>query len=262
MLRDPYEVLGLPRGATQEEVSAAYKKLAREKHPDRFRDAKEKQAAQESFKEINQAYERIKSVESDPTRNPFGGYGFEQFSGGQGSSRGRGRGFDSIFNAFFGGGPFGFGSDFGRAIYQTELNVKTEDTLRENSVSLVLEERRVEVKIPAFVRDGQKVQADVAGASVIITVHLHSKEFFRVGNNLLTVLAVSPDGQGEYQLPGQARHSVPLRGKAIFDEVVLERSVAFPDGRGYRGDLIGVVDTAASRRSREVINAWLASRQT
>ncbi|MHC1785630.1 MAG: DnaJ domain-containing protein [Christensenellales bacterium] len=95
-MRDPYEVLGVPRSATQAEVTTAYRKLAKKFHPDLNPGDKN---AQQKMSEVNVAYEEIKSgraVNTDYSRpqagagqragNPYGAYGgynpFEQFFGG------------------------------------------------------------------------------------------------------------------------------------------------------------------------------------
>ena len=57
-MRDPYEVLGVPRSATQQEVTAAYRKLAKKFHPDLNPGDK---SAQTKMSEVNVAYEEIKS---------------------------------------------------------------------------------------------------------------------------------------------------------------------------------------------------------
>lgn len=108
--RDYYEVLGVDKKASQEEIKRAYRKLAKECHPDLHPNDK---TAEERFKELNEANE----VLSDPEKrakydqygfdgpmggNPFGG-GYQDFSGGFG-------GFDSIFDTIFGGSMGGMGS--------------------------------------------------------------------------------------------------------------------------------------------------------
>ena len=60
-MRDPYEVLGVPNTATDEEVKKAYRNLARKYHPDNYHDNPLADLAQERMKEINEAYEAIQS---------------------------------------------------------------------------------------------------------------------------------------------------------------------------------------------------------
>lgn len=59
MERDPYEVLGVARGASDDEIKKAYRSLAKKYHPDNFTDADQRSRAEEKMKEINAAYERI-----------------------------------------------------------------------------------------------------------------------------------------------------------------------------------------------------------
>ena len=97
--RDYYEILGVNKDATPEQIRKAYKKLALKWHPDKNPDNKKE--AEEKFKEINEAY----TVLSDPKSKQqydFGGFNFENV------------GFDphEIFKNFFGGkNPFSFGFD-------------------------------------------------------------------------------------------------------------------------------------------------------
>lgn len=60
-MRDPYQVLGVPSTATDEEVKKAYRNLARKYHPDNYHDNPLADLAQERMKEINEAYETIQS---------------------------------------------------------------------------------------------------------------------------------------------------------------------------------------------------------
>jgi len=113
--RDYYEILGLQRGASTDDIKSAYRKLALKWHPDRWLDGSEseKKTAEEKFKEASEAY----SVLSDPDKKAkydkfghagLGGQGAPDFSGGFGN-------LNDILNDLFGEGFGGFGgfSGFG-----------------------------------------------------------------------------------------------------------------------------------------------------
>ncbi len=132
--RDYYEVLGLSKGASDDEIKRSFRKLAMKYHPDRNPDNKE---AEEKFKEINEAY----SVLSDPDKKSkydrfghagvdpnagFGGGGFEGFSGFGG--------FEDIFN-MFGGGGFG-----GRGFSRRDPNAPMRGGDIQKSVTIDFEE--------------------------------------------------------------------------------------------------------------------------
>jgi molecular chaperone DnaJ len=102
MPRDPYEVLGVARGADENQIKKAFRKLARELHPD----VNSSETAEEDFKEAAEAYE----VLSDPERRAtFDRYGWEGLrSGGYAPPDFSGFGsLGDIFDAFFGGGMGG-----------------------------------------------------------------------------------------------------------------------------------------------------------
>jgi molecular chaperone DnaJ len=118
-MKDPYEVLGLSRGASEEEVKKAYRKLSRIYHPDANVNNPDKDKAEEKFKEIQQAY---KSIMDGTANNPYGNNGAGGYSsGGYGSGSYGNGGYSSYngrtdydesdpFGGFYGGfGPFGFG---------------------------------------------------------------------------------------------------------------------------------------------------------
>jgi molecular chaperone DnaJ len=97
--RDPYEVLGVSRSASAEEIRVAYRKLARKFHPDVNRDKPEAEA---QFKEIGQAYEILSDSDKRARFDQFGSVD-EQIAGGYGG----GADFSDLFDMFFGGSPQG-----------------------------------------------------------------------------------------------------------------------------------------------------------
>jgi molecular chaperone DnaJ len=108
---DPYEVLGVPRDADERQVKRAFRTLARELHPDVNSHDPE---AEEKFKEAAEAYEILSDAERRAT---YDRYGFEGLDSRGFASTAHGFGsFADIFDAFFGGDPFGgaFGRGPGR----------------------------------------------------------------------------------------------------------------------------------------------------
>jgi len=102
--RDYYELLGVPRAASEDDLKKAYRKLAMKYHPDRNPGDK---AAEAHFKEINEAYSVLSDAQKRPT---YDRYGHDAFSAGSSGGGGFGGGFDAnvgdmfndIFEDFFG----------------------------------------------------------------------------------------------------------------------------------------------------------------
>lgn len=108
--RDYYDTLGVERTASDEDIKKAFRRLARQHHPDVQHGEKDKKQAEEKFKEIAEAYEVLSDQEKRKRYDTFGhagaqgGGGFEGFDFGQG---GFGDIFNDIFDDFFGGGRAG-----------------------------------------------------------------------------------------------------------------------------------------------------------
>jgi curved DNA-binding protein len=168
--RDYYEVLGVPRTATADEIKRAYRQLARKHHPD-LKPASEKAGAAEKFKEINEAYEVLSDPEKrgkydalgagykggmDYTPPPGPGWTASDTSGWDDSE-----GFSDFFASLFGRSGRGGGRGGGVRItipgsdVEAELPVTVEELLRGGRRRLQLPGgRAVEVEIPPGARDG------------------------------------------------------------------------------------------------------------
>src|ERR1700735_4740619 len=181
--RDFYEILGVPRTATQDEIQRAYRQLARQHHPDVNKDP----GAEDRFKEISEAYD----VLSDPqTRRRYDAFGadfrqvpedvdpeaFQRSRAGAGQARGAGGAGAGPFGTGLGddlgginiedllGGIFG-GRGYGPipgADQEAELELTVEEAFQGGHRSVTLEgpdgRRTLEVKIPAGVTNGQRIR--------------------------------------------------------------------------------------------------------
>jgi molecular chaperone DnaJ len=128
MRRDPYEVLGVSRDAGEGEIKKTFRRVARELHPDVNRHDPE---AEEKFKEAAEAYEILSDAERRATYDRFG---FEGLDSRGYASQAHGFGsFADIFDAFFGGDPFGaaFGRGGGGRVQGGDIAVEVEIALAE-----------------------------------------------------------------------------------------------------------------------------------
>ncbi|MFR3299278.1 MAG: DnaJ domain-containing protein, partial [Fusobacterium sp.] len=114
--KDYYDLLGVEKTASENDIKKAYRKLAMKYHPDKFSNAseKEKKEAEEKFKEVNEAYQVLSDPDKRAKYDRFGHAAFENGGAGAGGFGGFSGGFEGfgnaedIFSSFFGGGG-GFG---------------------------------------------------------------------------------------------------------------------------------------------------------
>ena len=132
--RDYYEVLGVPKNASEDEIKKAYRKLAMKYHPDRNQGDAAK-AAEEKFKEAKEAYEMLSDAQKRAAYDQYGHAGVDpNLRGGMGGAEGFGGGFAEAFGDIFGdmfGGQRG-GTRGGRQVYRgSDLSYAMEITLEE-----------------------------------------------------------------------------------------------------------------------------------
>ncbi len=202
-----YETLGISKGASQDEIKKAYRRLARKYHPDINKDPK----AEEKFKEINAAYEILsdsgKRKQYDTYGdNMFGGQNFHDFASSQGDVNldeilknifGGGGGFSGGFGSF-GGANFG-SSGFNRSSFsEPDLDATARITIPFNTAILGGKHgvsyggESFDIKIPAGIKNGEKMRIKGKGKSFnkkkgdlfLIVEVAKSPEYDRDGDDL------------------------------------------------------------------------------
>ena len=212
MAKSLYETLGLTDGASESEIKKAYRKLARQYHPDVNKEA----SAEEKFKEINAAYEVLsdkdKKAQYDMHGDSmFGGQNFHDFSRAQGGSAdldeilrqmfsGGGGGFGGFGGASGGFGGFGGSSGFtSQQRQQPNLDIQTNVTIPFSvsilggSHSVSVNGERFDIKIPAGVKTGEKMrvkgkghaQGGMAGDLFLKIMVASNPDYVREGDDLV-----------------------------------------------------------------------------
>lgn len=228
--KDYYKTLGVSRTATPDEIKRAYRKLAREFHPDRNK-AKN---AEDRFKEVNEAHEVLSDAKKRQAYDQLGanwragerftpppGWNFDMGgAGGPGAGAyaraGRSRagdfgGFSDFFSSLFGnaggagfGGPGfdsqGFGGGFetggGGRDQRARISISIEDSYNGSTRSITLGNRTLNVRIPQGVTAGQTIRLAgqaPGGGDVLLEVEFAAHAQFRVdGRDIHATLSVSP----------------------------------------------------------------------
>ena len=168
--RDFYDILGVQKNASDDEIKKSYRKLAMKYHPDRNKDD---QAAERKFKEATAAYEALKDPEKRAAYDQYGHDAFRQ--GGMGGGQGFGDfsgGFSDIFEEFFGGG-FGGSSRQRGPQRGNDLRYNMSVTLQE-----AFSGKKSQIRIPSY--EGCDLcsatgSADKSGPSTCSTCGGHGK---------------------------------------------------------------------------------------
>ena len=221
MKKDFYEILGISKGATPEEIKKAYRKKAIEFHPDKNPGNKE---AEENFKTAAEAYEIL----SDPNKKAkYDQYGHQAFDGGGGYGGGQHMNMDDIFSQFgdifggaFGGGGFsGFGGGGGqRRVKGSNLRIKVKLTLEEIANGV---EKKVKVK--------RKVQASGVTYRSCPTCN-GSGQIMKVANTILgrmQTAATCHNCGGSGQMLDQKPAGADAQGMVLEEDTV---SIKIPAG--------------------------------
>ena len=292
--RDYYETLGVARDASNEDIRKAYRKLARENHPDVNKDP----GAEDRFKEISEAYEVLRDPDKRKRYDQLGANwkagqdvsgapgwedvfrrGRQRGGGGGGPSGGFGDGvrvefggdldgadFSEFFGDLFGGGGgrssifdgFGGGRTRRSADQEAILELSLEEAAAGGTKRLSIDGRELEVDIPPWVRDGQRLRvrggaSSDADGDLILRIRLRPHPRLRIkGDDLQVDLPIAPwEGALGAKVPvqtltGIAQVTVPP-GSSSGRRLRL-RGEGLPKEGGGKGDLYAVVSIKVPKK--------------
>lgn len=288
--KDFYAALGVPKDADQDQIKKAYRKLARDLHPDRNPGDT---ASENRFKEVGEAYNVLSDAKQRQQYDAVramggggprfqaggpGGAGFEDvfsgmFNGGGGGQQYRAQGFEDMLGNLFGGGGFSRGPQKGSDVAAT-TEVSFRQAAEGETITLRTSTGTITTRLPVGVRDSQKIRLrgkGRAGANggpagdLILTVRVAKHPVFSSeGKNLRVRVPVSFD---EAALGAQVE--VPtLDGSRVKVKI----PAGTPSGKTLRvkghglvakdgtGDLLATVDVSVpsklSRKAKEALQTF------
>lgn len=200
--RDYYDILGIPKTSSDEDIKKAYRKLAREHHPDMVA-AEGKADAEKRFKELNEAYQVLSDPEKKRMYDQFGTTDGNPFGGQWGPFNAADFGFDpfDIFEEVFGFRGFGGARRprRGKNLYY-EMHVDFADAVKGAEKEVDVESGRIKIKIPKGARDGVELRFVGKGAAgpngvpagdLFISLRVPTpREFRRSGDDLVTAVSI------------------------------------------------------------------------
>jgi molecular chaperone DnaJ len=302
--KDFYKILGVAKDASDADIKKAYRKLARQHHPDTNAGDT---ASEKKFKDISEAYSVLSDPDERQQYDAIRAMGGARFAPGGGGGATGGAGFEDLFGGLFtggggrhsggystsggippefadlfgGGGGFGGGQNFQRppqkgADRTASTTISFAGSIRGTTIGLREPDGEViDVRIPAGIKDGQKVrvrgkgQSSAAGnGDLMVTVSVKPHDFYvRDGDNLRIHVPVSfPEAAlgADIELPTIDGDTVTVRVPAGTPSGRTLRV----KGRGVKhakatGDLLVTIDVAVPRRlnkeAEEAVKAFAAA---
>ena len=279
--KDYYQILAVPKSATQKDIKTAFRKLAAKHHPDRNPDDP---AAEERFKEVNEAYTVLSDEEkrrfydqygTTDGRPPFapGGAGGQVYSNFDPEQM---AGFSDFFQSLFGFGGFEATSARGadpfagarsRPLLQSaeaELPIDLLDAYRGGERTITVGSRRIDVTVPRGTRDGGKLRLRgqaPGGGDLILKLRLKPHPTFKLDGDNVRVRVLVPDYRavlgGSVRVPtldGDVEMTIPPGTQS--GRVLRLRNVGWTKRGGGRGDelaeIVVAIPDAASEDQLEL----------
>ena len=305
--KDYFQVLGVDRSADATAIKRAFRKLARQYHPDVNPGD---QAAEAKFKEVSEAYEVLSDPEKRRKYEQFGQYWNQ--AGGMGGGGvpgmdvdfGRYGNFDDFINDLLGrfggpGGASGFqGGGFPRGAQpsrapvnldaEATVSVSFAEAFRGTERTLSVNEERVQVRIPAGVRNGSKLRLKEKGnlqpgtgrrGDLYLNLNVQAHPVWRLDGDQLradlpvsldelalggTVRVMTPDGEAQVNVPAGTApgRSLRLKGKGWparsgRGDLLLTLTLAFP--KSWSAAEQQLLDQLRQNRSEDPRQSWMRS---